>query len=50
MIAVQIKELNKDINEYRLKLEKDTATDEDYQHYLSLIAERNILITENNEI
>ena len=50
MIAVQIKELNKDINEYRLKLEKDTTTDEDYQHYLSLISERDMLIKENNEM
>ncbi|MBE6451145.1 MAG: DNA primase, partial [Alphaproteobacteria bacterium] len=48
MIAVQIKELNKDINEYRIKLEKDSATDEDYQHYLSLISERDILIKESN--
>ena len=49
MIAVQIKELNKDINEYKLKLEKSTETDEDYQHYLSLKAERDLLIKENNE-
>ena len=50
IIAVQIKELNKDINEYKLKLEKDTATDEDYQHYLSLKSERDMLIQENNQI
>ena len=50
MIAVQIKELNKDINEYKLKLEKSTATDEDYQHYLSLKSERDMLIQENNQM
>ncbi|MBQ7303802.1 MAG: DNA primase [Alphaproteobacteria bacterium] len=50
MIAVQIKELNKDINEYKLKLEKNTATDEDYQYYLSLKSERDLLIKESNEI
>ncbi len=50
LIAVQIKELDKDINEYKIKLEKTTATDEDYQHYLSLKTERDILIKESNEI
>lgn len=50
MIAVQIKELNKDINEYKLKLEKSSATDEDYQHYLSLKSERDTLIKETNDI
>ncbi len=50
MIAVQIKELNKDINEYKLKLEKSSVTDEDYQHYLSLKSERDTLIKETNDI
>ena len=50
MIAVQIKELNKEINEYKLKLEKSSVTDEDYQHYLSLKSERDTLIKETNDI
>lgn len=50
MIAVQIKELNKDINEYKIKLEKNTANDEDYLHYLNLKAERDMLIQESNTI
>lgn len=50
MRAVQIKQLDKDIVEYKLKLEKSTATDEDYQHYLNLKTERDILIQESNNI
>lgn len=50
MRAVQIKQLDKDIFEYKLKLEKSTATDEDYQHYLNLKTERDLLIQESNNI
>ena len=49
MIAVQIKELNKDINEYKIKLENNMADDEDYQHYLNLKAERDMLIQESDK-
>ena len=49
MIAVQIKELNKDINEYKIKLENNMADDEEYQHYLNLKAERDMLIQESDK-
>ena len=48
LAAVQVKQLNQDINEYKLKLDKDTASDEDYQRYLTLTAERNQLLAEYN--
>lgn len=48
LAAVQVKQLNQDINEYKLKLDKDTASDEDYQRYLALTAERNQLLAEYN--
>ena len=48
LAAVQVKQLNQDINEYRLKLDKNTASDEDYQRYLALTAERNQLLAEYN--
>ena len=48
LAAVQVKQLNQDINEYKLKLDKDTACDEDYQRYLALTAERNQLLAEYN--
>lgn len=48
LAAVQVKQLNQDINEYKLKLNKDTSTDEDYQRYLALTAERNQLLAEYN--
>lgn len=48
LAAVQIRQLNQDINEYKLKLDKTTASDEDYQHYLALTAERNQLLIEYN--
>ena len=50
MRAVQIKQLDKDIFEYKLKLEKSTATDEDYQFYINLKNERDLLIKESNNI
>ena len=37
------------INEYKIKLEKNTADDTDYQNYLNLKAERDMLIQENNK-
>lgn len=46
--AVQIKQLDQDIREYKLKLEKSNVSDEDYQHYLALKSERDILINEYN--
>lgn len=49
MGAVQIKQLDKDIREYKLKLDQSTATDEDYQRYLALTAERNLLLCEHND-
>ena len=50
MRAVQIKQLDKDIFEYKLKLEKSTATDEDYQFYINLKNERDLLIKESNNV
>lgn len=48
LAAIEIKQLNQDINEYKLKLDKSTASDEDYQRYLALTAERNQLLSEYN--
>lgn len=46
--AVQIKQLDKDIHECKLKLEKEGATDDDYQRYLALRSERNLLLKESS--
>lgn len=46
--GVQIKQLEKEIRECKLKLDKPTATDDDYQHYLSLKAECDALLAECN--
>lgn len=46
--AVQIKQLEKEIRECKLKLDKPAATDEDYQHYMSLKSERDALLLECN--
>ncbi len=49
MKAVQIKQLEQDIREYKLKLEKDGANDQDYQQYLNLKAEHDLLLSEQNQ-
>lgn len=46
MAAVQIKQLEQDMRETKLKLEKNDATDEDYQRYLFLKNEYDELLRE----
>lgn len=46
--AIEIKRLNQEINEFKAKLAQTEATDEDYQQYLSLISDRDILIRESS--
>ena len=46
--GVQIKQLEKEIREWKLKLDKQTFTDDDYQHYISLKNEYDALVKEYN--
>ena len=46
--AVQIKQLEAEIRECKLKLNSENVSDEDYQLYLSLKAERDLLLAENS--
>lgn len=46
--GVQIKQLEKEIREWKLKLDKPTFTDDDYQHYISLKNEYDALVKEYN--
>lgn len=48
MTAIQIKQLEKDIRECKLRLDKHGINDEDYQQYVFLKQEYNQLLTENN--
>lgn len=50
MAAVQIKQLDRDIHELKLKLGQNTTTSEDYAQYLQLKAERDNLIEENKSL
>ena len=47
MSAVQIKQLEKEIRECKLRLDKPDVSDDDYQLYLSLKSERDLLLKEN---
>ena len=46
--GVQIKQLEKEIREWKLKLDKSAFTDDDYQHYMSLKKEYDALVQEYN--
>ncbi len=50
LTGVQIKQLKYDLNEAKLKLSKDDASDADYEQYLQLQNELNALILETSEI
>ena len=50
LAGIQIKQLKYDLNEAKLKIAKQDASEADYEEYLSLQAELNALIAQTGDI